>query len=132
VSTTEVTQVVSVVSGVAEANVYGAEVPGHDGRAGMVAITLSEGITVDFFDWTALVATCKRDLAAYARPVFVRITPAIDLTGTFKLKKVELRNEGADPSKMADNVYFFDSFKKEYTLLTPKVFDQISNGEVKI
>jgi acyl-CoA synthetase (AMP-forming)/AMP-acid ligase II len=132
VSTTEVTQVVSVVSGVAEANVYGAEVPGHDGRAGMVAITLGEGITVDSFNWAALVAACKRDLPVYARPLFVRITPAIEITGTFKHKKVELRNEGADPSKMEDKVYYFDSSKEEYTLLTPNVFERICEGELKI
>jgi fatty-acyl-CoA synthase len=112
--------------------VYGAEVPNHDGRAGMVAITFGEGVTAESFDWGALLAGCEKDLPVYARPVFVRITPAIEITGTFKHKKVELRNDGADPSKSDDKVYYYDSPNSTFSLLTPDVYSKIVKGEVKI
>merc|ERR1712113_762305 len=43
VSTMEVSEVLSSFPGVVDANVYGAEVPGKDGRACMVALTLEPG-----------------------------------------------------------------------------------------
>ena len=45
----------------------------------------------------------------YARPVFLRLQPQIDVTGTFKQRKVELVREGFDPSAIADPLYWFDS-----------------------
>merc|ERR1711998_125591 len=47
VSTMEVSEVLSAFPGIVDANVYGVAVPGKDGRACMVALTLEEGATVD-------------------------------------------------------------------------------------
>lgn len=43
VSTTEVADVLGEFPGILEANVYGVQLPGHDGRAGAVAILVEEG-----------------------------------------------------------------------------------------
>ena len=94
VSTTEVSEALSHYPGVAEVNVYGVEVPGQDGRAGMAAITPGEG-----FDIAGLRGYLSRELPFYARPVFIRIQPAIETTGTFKYRKVDLVKEGFDPAK---------------------------------
>ncbi len=35
--------------------------------------------------------------AAYARPIFLRLSPTIEVTGTFKQRKIDLVREGFDP-----------------------------------
>jgi fatty-acyl-CoA synthase len=132
VSTTEVTQIVSVLPGVAEANVYGAAIANHDGRAGMAALTFADGVDSTSFEWEKLVGECGKNLPAFARPVFVRIQPAIEITGTFKHKKVELRKEGANPSLTDDEIYYFDNKTKLYVRLTKEIYEQIERGEIKI
>ncbi|MGB6245116.1 long-chain-acyl-CoA synthetase [Gordonia sp. (in: high G+C Gram-positive bacteria)] len=90
VATTEVESAVDASDAVEQSVAYGVEVPGCDGRAGMVSVQLREGADLDpkaFAD--ALYAT----LPAYAVPLFIRFVPAIETTSTFKNFKVELRNE---------------------------------------
>lgn len=50
VSTTEVADVLGEFPGVVEANVYGVQLPGHDGRAGAVALVL-DAAQSDGFDF---------------------------------------------------------------------------------
>ncbi|KAF7723014.1 hypothetical protein EC973_002430 [Apophysomyces ossiformis] len=127
VATTEVAQAIGVFPGIAEANVYGALVPNHDGRAGMAAIVLQEGAKLDF---KALYQYLRRKLPRYAIPVFVRFVPAMELTGTFKQQKVEFRNQGIDMSKITDAVYWLqgDTYKE----FTPQDYARLQAGEVKL
>lgn len=60
-----------------DAIVYGVEIRGQEGRAGMVAIHDAEGV-VDLKDF---VQGLKKSLPSYARPIFVRILRKVDLTG---------------------------------------------------
>ena len=46
VSTTEVEEAIGQFDGVMEANVYGVEVPGHDGRAGMAAVVANDNLNL--------------------------------------------------------------------------------------
>jgi len=78
-STAEVEAVVSNVCGLKDAVVYGVEIPGTDGRAGMAAILDPEG-TLDF---TVLAAGVVKSLPSYARPLFVRIVKQLDMTGKY-------------------------------------------------
>jgi fatty-acyl-CoA synthase len=89
VSTTEVADVVRTCPGVLDAIVYGVQVPAHEGRAGMAAITTREGFTLE-----QLVAHLHEHLPPYARPVFVRLCESLDTTGTFKLAKGRFAAEG--------------------------------------
>lgn len=73
VSTAEVAQVLGLYPGVAEANVYGATVPHHDGRAGMAALVIQDGVKVDFKD---LFEYLRNRLPKYAIPIFLRFVPA--------------------------------------------------------
>lgn len=50
-ATTEVAHVICGFPGVADVNVYGVEVPGTEGRAGMAAIALKESSQADELDW---------------------------------------------------------------------------------
>uniref|UniRef100_A0A3P8T6J3 Long-chain-fatty-acid--CoA ligase n=1 Tax=Amphiprion percula TaxID=161767 RepID=A0A3P8T6J3_AMPPE len=70
VATTEVTETLGLVDFIQEVNVYGVEIPGHEGRAGMAAIILRPGLV---FDGKKLFEHAMRDLPAYARPLFIRL-----------------------------------------------------------
>lgn len=55
---------------IAEAVVYGVEIPNTNGRAGMAAITLADGAELNDADLTEMVTVFKKCLPAYAVPVF--------------------------------------------------------------
>jgi fatty-acyl-CoA synthase len=126
VSTSEVAQVLSVCPGVLEANVYGVSVPGQDGRAGMAALVVGPD-----FDPAVLAARAKRDLPLYARPLFLRLRPEIETTGTFKHRKVDLVNDGFDPAKISDPLFFLDG-ERGYVPLDAKLHERILRGEVRM
>lgn len=106
VSTLEVENILSGFPNVDAANVFGVEIPGTDGRAGMVALTLNPGVA---FDGKAFYGFASERLASYAVPVFVRMTQTADMTTTFKLKKTTLQREGYDPARVSgDPLYVAD------------------------
>ena len=127
VATSEVAEVLSQAAGVREANVYGVEVQGHDGRAGMAALVVDGD-----FDPAALHAHVARELPSYARPLFLRIRTEIEVTGTFKHRKVELAAQGFDPAVVPDPVLFSDSSAKSYVPLAPALYARIVGGEVRL
>ena len=102
VSTGEVETVINGLDSVAESTVYGVQLPGAVGRAGMVAITPTPGAELDLDE---LLRHMKAELPAYAIPLFIRITETLDVTGTFKHRKVELRGQEFDPSASDDPLY---------------------------
>lgn len=126
VSTGEVAERLTAAPGVAEATVYGVQVDGADGRAGMAALVL-EGA----FDPKAFGEHVERELPTYAQPLFVRILPAMDTTGTFKIRKLDLVADGYDPAKIKGPLFFHDP-KRGYVKLTKAVFDRIASGAVKV
>ncbi|HMH64955.1 MAG TPA: hypothetical protein VK515_05185, partial [Rhizomicrobium sp.] len=70
-------------------------------------------------------------LAPYARPVFLRLSPRIDVTGTFKQRKVDLVREGFDPSAIADPIFFLDPDSNTYERLTPERHADIVSGKIQ-
>ena len=127
VSTAEVAGVITGCSGVVDAAVYGVTVPGTDGRAGMAALVTGEG-----FDLAALRRALQERLPAYARPLFLRIVAAIELTGTFKLRKHELALEGYDPTRIRDAVYIDDRERNEYVPLDARLHEQLQAGVLRL
>jgi fatty-acyl-CoA synthase len=127
VATSEVAEVVSGVDGVREANIYGVEVPGTDGRAGMAALVTSE-----VFDLESFGRVVEEGLAFYARPLFVRILAEMEITGTFKHRKVDLAKEGFDPSRIADPLFFRDPEEGRYVPLDSMTYDRIVSGEIRV
>lgn len=91
VATTEVEAALARAPQVADSTVYGVDVPGCDGKAGMAAIVLADSET---FDGAVLADHVRSELPAYARPLFVRVVEALEHTSTFKSRKVELRDLG--------------------------------------
>lgn len=105
VATSEVEGVLSQVDWIEHGAVYGVQVEGADGRAGMAAVTLKPGCV---FDGVALARFLFEQLPRYAVPLFVRITLDAQTTGTFKYQKVQLKNEGYDCTKTNDPMYRLD------------------------
>ncbi|MBH0775898.1 long-chain-acyl-CoA synthetase [Nocardia bovistercoris] len=91
VATTEVEGALTGDRAIEHAVVFGVEIPGADGKAGMAAVTLRDGVE---FDGKALAGAAYDRLPSYAVPLFVRVVDALEQTSTFKSRKVELRKQG--------------------------------------
>ncbi|KAF2888102.1 hypothetical protein ILUMI_18071 [Ignelater luminosus] len=128
VSTTEVEAVISNIAQLNDAAVFGVEIPDTEGKAGMVAIV----DTNKTLDMEVLCKSLKENLPAYAIPIFVRVMESIELTGTYKLKKVSLQAEGYNINKIKDKVYFYNSKQKQYEVLTSEKYEQIMSGKTNL
>jgi len=126
VSTGEVGEALAAEPGILEANVYGVAVPGMDGRAGMASLVVDGDFRLD-----RLPGDLQHRLAPYARPIFLRLSPRIDVTGTFKQRKVDVVREGFDPSAIADPLYVMDHDTGGYERLTPERYANIIAGKIQ-
>ena len=127
VSTGEVTAVVTSCPGVTDAAVYGVAVPGADGRAGMAALVVDAK-----FDLAVFRQHVATRLPDYARPLFLRIVSAIEITGTFKLRKQDLAVEGYDREKIRDALYFDDRQQQTYTMLDEPLHARLHSGKMRV
>jgi fatty-acyl-CoA synthase len=126
VSTAEVSEIVTGFPGIHEANVYGVEIAGREGRAGMAAIVCAPGL-----DLAALRTYLAARLPDYARPLFLRIRDAIEATATFKQKKLGLAGGGFDPGKTADEIFFDDPRRSAYVRVDSALNAEITSGRVR-
>ena len=127
VSTTEVAEVIARYPGVDEVNVYGVKIASVDGRAGMAAITPGEDFALE-----GLRDHLVRELPAYARPLFIRLQPAIETTGTFKYRKIDLVNDGFEPAKIEQPLYFDHPDEHRYAPITPALYAEIQRGAFRL
>ena len=128
VATSEVAEAISVYPGIKEANVYGVKVGDLDGRAGMAALVAGPDL-----DLAGLAAHLENQLAAYARPLIVRLLQnEMEITGTFKHRKVELVKEGFDPSAVADPMFWLDPESKTYKPLDAATYAKMASGEIRL
>ena len=125
VSTNEVAEILNGAPGVLESNVYGVEVPGADGRAGMTSLNVDDSFSIE-----ELGKYVADRLPSYQRPYFVRVQHDMRITGTFKHQKVEYRKEGYDPAKVDDPLYVLDG--GSYVPLDAAMYEAIQNGDVKL
>lgn len=128
VSTMEVEATVSAVVGLRDCVVYGVEIPGTEGRAGMVAIPDPERKV----DLDKLYGGLAERLPAYARPIFVRLVDKIDVTATYKLKKRDLQSEGFNPELVGKaEVLMLDVKQERYLPVTQEQYNNIINGNLR-
>jgi len=120
-----VAEIVAGFGGMDMICVYGVQVPGADGRAGMLAF-VPAGDTP--FDGAAFFAFLEGALPRYAAPVFVRILKEAPVTGTFKLRKVELQRDGFDLEKVSDPLFVRDEAARAYVPLGPELAAEIRDG----
>jgi fatty-acyl-CoA synthase len=127
VATSQVSEAITSFPGIAEANVYGVGISGREGRAGMAAV-----VTDGNFDLAAFRAHIVSHLPDYARPLFLRLKSEIDVTGTFKQRKVDLVREGFDPGSVKDPLYFNDPASQSFVRLDQDLYARIQSGEVRV
>ncbi|ENX36366.1 hypothetical protein F889_00528 [Acinetobacter colistiniresistens] len=106
VSTTEVENIISSLPFVQDAVVYGVEITGTNGRAGMAAITLTGGSVIDKIKLSVLLNHLKDNLPNYAVPLFVRIRQNVETTATFKYQKHSLKQEAFHPERVGNDTLF--------------------------
>lgn len=111
VSTSEVTEALGAFPDLESITVYGVEVPGEEGRAGMAAIAMKPGRS---FDPRAFYEMASASLPSYAVPVFLRILRQADITTTFKLRRAELQKLGFEGGPDGDPVYALDVARRSY------------------
>uniref|UniRef100_A0A4W5QIY2 Arachidonate--CoA ligase n=1 Tax=Hucho hucho TaxID=62062 RepID=A0A4W5QIY2_9TELE len=128
VSTTEVEGTLSGLLGQADVAVYGVAVPDVEGKAGMAAIADPTGT----FDCDAFLRQVQQALPPYARPVFLRISPQVDTTGTFKIQKTRLQSEGYDPRLSTDQIYFLNSRAGRYEAVNEELHSAIVEGRMAL
>ncbi|XP_057565730.1 long-chain fatty acid transport protein 1 isoform X3 [Hippopotamus amphibius kiboko] len=124
VSTTEIEGVLSRLLGQTDVAVYGVAVPGVEGKAGMAAIADPHSQ----LNPNALYQELQKVLAPYARPIFLRLLPQVDTTGTFKIQKTRLQHEGFDPRQTSDRLFFLDLKQGHYLPLDQGVYTRICSG----
>lgn len=150
VSTTEVSGALGSLPVIADVNVYGVTLPGHDGRCGCAAVVFkgstrgdvledTNGQTQDSLTVQALdeIARCVEETLPYhARPIFVRVSDNIQATGTNKQLKNDLRNEGIDPSAVSassggrDKLFWLKG--NQYVPFTQADWENLQIGKVKL
>jgi fatty-acyl-CoA synthase len=127
VAASEVSEAICTFPGVKHANVYGVAVPGADGRAGMATLVASNELDLAGF---------RKHLASrlppYARPLFLRIRSAVDVTGTFKYSRTELLLQGYNPIASTDPLYFDHSESGAFVRLDNELYDRIQRGGIRL
>lgn len=129
VSTSEVSEALGNHQAVHEANVYGIELPHHDGRAGCVAIVLAEEPSERLM--SDLAKHAHAALPRFAVPLFLRLTKNMVVTGTNKQQKHIVRSQGVDPEKIGeDELYWLKN--GTYTKFTKRDWEELNGGRVKL
>ncbi|MBK5401298.1 long-chain-acyl-CoA synthetase [Pseudomonas sp. TH39(2020)] len=127
VSTTEVENILLQHPNISEAVAYGVEVRNTNGRAGMAAITPAESLAT--LDFSELLAFARKQMPAYAVPLFLRVKVKMETTGTFKYQKTRLKDEAFDPGKTGDDpIYAWLPGTQTYVQVTPQLLADIHDG----
>ena len=134
VSTAEVAEALGTHAALHEANVYGVQLPHHDGRAGCAAISLANGSSsLDGTTGVSLAEHARKRLPRYAVPLFLRVLRQVEVTGTLKHQKVALRNQGVDPAKVGgDEVWWLPPGAPGYVKFEKADWEKIVGGGAKL
>ena len=137
VSTNEVSDVLGRFDQVAEANVYGVQVPHSDGRAGCAAIVPISSLAAEDLDLQKLAEYLIATLPRYAVPIFLRVVPQLEYTGTMKLQKGRLRGEGVDLDKIEqsrpeDRMFWLRPGTARYEKFGRREWEELKGGQVRL
>ena len=146
VSTSEVAEVLGAHSELHETNVYGVQLPNHEGRAGCAAVVFKDQAAVPDADskptllpspavLNSVAHHVVDNLPKYAVPLFLRVMREMQATGNNKQQKHVLRTEGVDPGildagKSGDLLYWLKD--GTYVPFTRPEWDRMNAGQVKL
>lgn len=123
VSTNEVGETLNGFPGVLESNVYGVIVFGAEGRAGMASMNVD-----DRFDLPGFAKYVQERLPVFMRPYFIRVQREMKITATLKHQKVDYREQGYDPNKIDDPVYYLSG--DSYVPIDAALYARLMAGEI--
>ena len=125
VSTNEIGEIINTANCVEYCNLFGVQLPGTDGRAGMAAIIPAGGR----LDLQELSRHILDKVPGYARPLFIRQIREMDTTGTFKMKKGDLREQAFHPDKVSEPLFVLKPGSSLYEPLDRAFYDLIMAGK---
>lgn len=126
VSTVEVENLISSRLDSTQVVVYGVEINGQEGKAGMATLMKLDA------NIKKLGEHLQADLPSYAKPLFLRLNDQVDHTGSLKVQKSRLVNEGFNVNLFTDKTFYFDARTKSYNVLTRDIYDDIQNGKIRM
>jgi len=129
VSTSEVEDILSSFNQIEHSSVYGVEIPGTGGRAGMASIISTKDC--QNFDFNGLLSILKTNLPQYAIPKFIRFLSELSTTSTFKIRKAKTKEEGYNIKKITDPIYILLPGNKEYTRLSEIIYKNIGENKYR-
>ena len=130
VSTNEVGEIINQHEDIIFTNVYGVEIPGTDGKAGMAAIVLKDHINPKNINLESLSAHIRENLPSYSRPIFIRLLAELPTTTTHKLQKNDLRDQAFHFDKVSDHMFVMRPGETTYSKLDSDFYDKIVQREV--
>ncbi|KAL9026937.1 MAG: hypothetical protein Q9196_004468 [Gyalolechia fulgens] len=133
VSTAEVSEVLGTHPAIEEANVYGVDLPHHEGRAGCATIKCSGGVEADWKVLNGVAAHARERLPPYAMPLFLRVTKTMQATGNNKQQKHILRAQGVQPATVkshGDQIFWLK--EGSYELFDDDDWRRLEAGQVKL
>jgi fatty-acyl-CoA synthase len=93
----------------------------------MAAIVTGPG-----FDLAELRARLAQALPSYARPLFIRLTPALTMTETLKKASHRFAAEGFDPARVRDPLFLDDLAEGNYAPMDAELFGRLNRGAVRL
>lgn len=115
--------------GIEDALAYGVKIPGQEGRCGMAAINLLEG---ESLDWANFIKYLDRRMPEHARPLFVRVNTRLEGDQDCEEYKEVLRQEGFNPDRISDPIFFLHPEKEQYVPLNRELYEHIMNQQIPI
>ncbi|KAL9620242.1 MAG: hypothetical protein Q9160_005251 [Pyrenula sp. 1 TL-2023] len=135
VSTAEVSEVIGHHPSILEANVYGVQLPNHDGRAGCAAIVFdskagSPSPKQDVLDSIARFAA--NGLPKYAVPLFLRTVRKMQATGNNKQQKHEFRTQGVNPANLPAEEQLYWLQGGTYVPFKEQEWERLAGGQMRL
>jgi acyl-CoA synthetase (AMP-forming)/AMP-acid ligase II len=129
VSTQEIENILDSHDSILMSAVFGVEIPNYVGKAGMAAIIFNPEVG---FKPDEISLFVTKVLPKYSIPVFIRIQQELEVTGSKKLRKSNLRKEGYNLNTVKEPIYFWDSLKKKYIQFDNSIYQEIIKGKLRI
>ena len=125
VSTSEVEDIVASFEQIEHSSVFGVEISGTEGRAGMACVKAT--VSPENLKLNELLNLMQNNLPPYAIPKFIRVLSKLKTTSTFKIKKSDMKKVGFDITKTNDPIYVLLPESSEYVLLSKEIHNNIMN-----
>jgi hypothetical protein len=87
---------------------------------------------VDQFDLEGFARHVQAALPSYAWPVFLRVRPELEVTGTFKQVKSDLKLQGYNPALIDEPLYVLLARQTEYRPFTAELERAIAEGALQL